>query len=138
MRRFFVFLSFLLLLISLVVPVGAESIVQNADIHASVSQDGSGTVQLQLQFYADKIDSELIFPVPGKARNVVVNGSRLKKQETDTGISYVDISHICTTPGLYSLNISFSLSSMVSMHIQTATCKNNLWFHFFKKNFQYL
>ena len=115
MRRFFVFLSFLLLLISLVVPVGAESIVQNADIHASVSQDGSGTVQLQLQFYADKIDSELIFPVPGKARNVVVNGSRLKKQETDTGISYVDISHICTTPGLYSLNISFSLSSMVSM-----------------------
>ncbi len=115
MRRFFAFLSLLLLFVTLAVPAGAESVVQNVDVHASVSQDGSGTVQLQLQFYADQVFSELIFPVPGRARNVVVNGSRLKKQETDTGISYVDISHICTAPGLYSLAVSFSLSSMVSM-----------------------
>ncbi len=115
MRRFFVFLSLILLLVTLAVPAGAESIVQNADIHASVSQDGSGTVQLQMQFYADQTFPELIFPVPGKARNVVVNGSRLKKQETDTGISYVDISHICTAPGLYSLAVSFSLNSMVAI-----------------------
>ena len=115
MRRLFASLSLLLLLATLAVPAGAESAVQSADIHASVAQDGSGTVQLQLQFYADQVFSELIFPVPGKARNVVVNGSRLKKQETDTGVSYVDISHICSTPGLYSLAVSFSLNSMVAI-----------------------
>lgn len=115
MRRFFAFLSLMLLLCILAVPAGAESIVQNADIHASVSRDGSGTIQLQLQFYADQAFEKLIFPVPGKARNVVVNGSRLKVQETDAGVSYVDIRHICTAPGLYSLAVSFSLSNMVSI-----------------------
>lgn len=118
MRRFCMIAVTALLLISLAVPAQADSIVQNADIYATVSQDGSGTIQIQMQFYADQVFSELPFPVPGKASNIVVNGSRLKKQENDIGISYVDLSYICTAPGLYSLAISFSLDSMVSIQTE--------------------
>lgn len=118
MRRFFVTAVFALLLLTLAAPVQADSTVQTADIYASVSQDGSGTIQIQMQFYADQTFTELPFPVPGKAQNIVVNGSRLKKQENEIGMSYVDLSHICTMPGLYSLAISFSLDNMVAMQTE--------------------
>lgn len=120
MRRFAAILAVVLLAVGLALPVQGESAVHEAEVFASVSADGRGTVTLQMQFYMDAASETVWFPVPENASNVVVNGTRLRVQSTENKFRYVDIGYIFSAPGLYSLNVSFSLSNMVALQVEDA------------------
>ena len=113
MRRIFVFFTALVLVCSCAVSVSAASAASNVGAFATVSANGDCQVTITATIRLEEAVEDLHFPVPGDARNVTLNGSRVRttKQGDARQIRLSGITGKMT--GEFTMNIHYSLSDTV-------------------------
>ena len=117
MRRFWILFLCVALL---AMPVSAFSGVTSAQNQTVVDSDGSCEVTLTVTLQLDGAVSGLVFPLPGRARDITVNGSSAKSAHTGTTRN-VELSDFVSGAGTYTLVFRYSLPDAV-----TADAKDKL------------
>lgn len=114
MRRFSAFFAVLLLLLALGTTVSAASAVTQLNSSTAVSNDGSCQVSLSVSLELDSAAGGLVFPIPGNAKNVALNGT-LVRTEKSGEFRTVDLSQILgTAAGSHSFTVSYTLNGVLS------------------------
>ena len=114
MRRFLIFILVLVTVISLSVSVSAETQASRVSSHSSVSSDESCDVSMTVSIHLDEAMSELTFPLPAKATNITLNGSRVSAPRSG-GFRHVDLTRITGgLPGDFSVVLTFHLNDVVA------------------------
>ncbi len=110
MRRFFILV---LCCLMLAMPVFAANKVTQLQSSSAVAGDGSCQASCVLTVNLDDAKSDLTFPVPAGASNVTVNGESVRPWK-DGSIWQVSLKSLSGFTGSYTLNISYTLSSVVA------------------------
>jgi hypothetical protein len=110
MRRVFLILAIILTLALPVSALGGNAIAQS---NTTVSSDGRCDVTLNLQLTLDSISPALVFPVPGQASNITLNGTRTNAAHSGS-VRNVDLTDIITAPGTYNLTICYQLKDVIT------------------------
>ena len=117
MRRIFILFLCIFLL---AIPVSAFSGVTSAHYDTIVDSDGSCEVTMTITLQLDQAVSDLVFPLPGQARDITVNGAAAKSTYTGTTRN-VSLSSFVAGAGPHTLIFRYSLPDAV-----TADKKDNL------------
>ena len=110
MRRFFIFVSILLLL---ALPVSAANGAQSVQNQTVISSDGGCSVTLTVVLLLDSVPKDLAFPLPADAQNVTVNGIKVS---TPLRGSYrqADLTGVIAAPGTHTLTIHYRQKDVIS------------------------
>ncbi len=108
MRRIFIALLCCLLLVT---AVSAKSAVSQLQINTAVDSDGTCQVTLSLQLQLDAVPDSLMFPLPGNARDISVNGG-IGRTQLSGDVRYVNLGGVYT-PGTYTYSIRYSLPDAI-------------------------
>ena len=113
MRRIFILCMALMLVFSCVISVSAASSASHIGAYATVSSDESCQVTITATIRLEETVSKLYFPVPGNARNVTLNGSRVRAAKQGDA-RLVNLSGIVRNmTGEFTINVHYSLSDTV-------------------------
>lgn len=113
MRKLLICLCMVCLVLSLSVTASAANAAQSVSSHATVSHDGTCQVSLSVTVHLEQVTEELRFPLPGKASNITVNGSRAKSR-LENGLRQVNLkSVIGKAVGDFTLNFTYSLPNLI-------------------------
>ena len=113
MRKLLIWLCMVCLVLSLSVTASAANAAQSVSSHATVSHDGTCQVSLSVTVHLEQVTEELRFPLPGKASNITVNGSRAKSR-LENGLRQVNLkSVIGKAVGDFTLNFTYSLPNLI-------------------------
>lgn len=116
MRRFFISILLVVLMLSLAVSVSAETQATSVSTFATVSSDESCDVTMTVSFHLDEPVSKLTFPIPNKANNVTLNGSRTGTSGSG-GVRLVDLTKITGgLPGDFTVVITYHLNDVVAFN----------------------
>ena len=96
MRRIFGLLTAIILTLCLCVTAFAANDVERAGLIATVSEDGSCQINLNLTLQMDQADRTMRYPIPENAQNVLLNGSPVGTYAA-RGVQQVDLSGVMTT-----------------------------------------
>lgn len=110
MRRIFIAILCLLLLVTTVSAVGSVTEMQT---NAIIASNGTCQVSLVIQLTVDSDDGDLRFPLPGNAKDISLNGASAKTSRADS-LRWVDLSSVVYGPGNYSLTLHYSLPDLVT------------------------
>ena len=114
MRRVFVFLIAVTLLLAAAFTVSAATSAKEVNAVASVSPDESCTVTLTVTIHLDAPIDKLTFPVPKEASAVTLNGSRVVPTLSN-GAKQVSLSKYASKmTGDFTFTITYRLSDVVS------------------------
>lgn len=114
MRRLTIFFLLLALIVSLSVSVCAQTQANSISTYATVSSNESCEVTMTVVFHLDDPLAELTFPVPAKASNVTLNGSRVATSRSGQ-VRYIDLTKLTGgLPGDFTAVITFHLKDVVS------------------------
>lgn len=117
MRRLAVLSAAVLLLISVIFPVYADSEATSVQNFVSVSSDGSCHVTMNISIHLDAPVESLAFPVPEDARNITLNGSSAKTRRSG-GMLQVDLSKVAgSIAGDFTVSIGYSLPDITSVNL---------------------
>lgn len=97
----------------LAVPVFAHSGISSAESQTVVESDGTCQITLTITLQLDAADPGLVFPLPGQARDITVNGSAAKSVHV-SGMRNVELADIVTGAGSYTLTFRYSLPDAVT------------------------
>lgn len=103
----------LLCFLMLTMPVFAYSGITSAQSQTTVDSDGTCQVTLTVTLQLDAADPGLVFPLPGQARDITVNGASAKSSHV-SGMRNVVLSDIVAGAGSYTLTFRYSLPDAVS------------------------
>lgn len=118
MRRIAVFLCSIVLILSLAVTASAASKASSADFSATVAQNGSCQVTLDVQLHLESAASDLTFPLPGNARSVTLNGSSARTKRSGD-LLQVDLSRLLgSATGDFSVRLQYTLPNVVGYNEQ--------------------
>ncbi len=107
MRRLRAAFVSLLVMLCLALPVSAATVVQSLESHVEVAENTDCTVTLRLVL---RCDGEVPpFPLPGRAKNVTVNGASVNPTRRG-GYAMVDLSRVSTDSPI---TISYTQTRMV-------------------------
>ena len=109
MRRIFLAILCLLLLITTVSAAGSVTEMQS---NAVIASNGTCQISMFIQLTVDSGDSDLRFPLPGNSKDITLNGSAAKTSRADS-LRWVDLSPVVYGPGSYSITLHYSLPDMV-------------------------
>ncbi len=113
MRRLVVLLLAVVLILALAVGAGAETQVTSMRIVATVSPDRSAQVMIAATVRLESSVSELNFPVPQQARDVTLNGKRVRVQSGQQG-RYFDLAgQLGGMAGELSFTVNFTLDEVL-------------------------
>lgn len=116
MRRFFICILLVVLMLSLAVSVSAETQATSVSTFATVTSDESCDVTMTVSFHLDEPVSKLTFPIPHKANNVTLNGSRTGTSGSG-GVRLVDLTKITGgLPGDFTVVITYHLNDVVAFN----------------------
>ena len=116
MRRFLICILLLVLMFSLAVSVSAETQASSVSTFATVTSDESCDVTMTVTIHLDEPVAELLFPIPAKANNVTLNGSRTGTSK-DGGVRTVNLSKITGgLPGDFTVVITYHLNDVVAFN----------------------
>ena len=116
MRRFFLCLMLLVLMFSLAIHASAETQATSVSTFATVTSDESCDVTMTVSIHLDEPVAKLTFPVPAKANNVTLNGSRTSTSGGD-GVRLVDLTKITGgLPGDFTVVITYHLNDVVAFN----------------------
>ena len=116
MRRFLICILLLMLMFSLAVSASAESQATSVATFATVTSDESCDVTMTVTIHLDEPVSKLTFPIPKKANNVTLNGSRTGTS-AGNGVRLVDLSKITGgLPGDFTVVITYHLNDVVAFN----------------------
>jgi len=112
-RRAVVFVLLLSLLCGLAVSTSAATAAKSVSAYATVASDGSCQVTLTVTVHLDQVVEDLRFPLPGKATNITVNGSRARSR-MENGLRQVNLSGIIgKAAGDFTLTFHYSLPNLI-------------------------
>lgn len=113
MRRILCFLTAVLLLGALCIPVSAATGATGARVDAILNADGTSTVSVSLNLRVEE-EGEIRFAVPGNARGITLNGYGASTRK-DGEVLSVDLGRITgDMPGTYSIVIRYTVPNTVS------------------------
>ena len=116
MRRFVICITLLVLIFSLSVSVSAATQAKSVATYATVTSDESCDVTMTVTLHLDDPLSKLSFPVPNKANNITLNGSRVSSSASG-GVRTIDLSKVTGgMPGDFTAVITFHLNDVVSLN----------------------
>ena len=101
MRRILIGLLCCLLLVTGVSAAGTVSQLQTGTI---VNSDGTCEVTVTLQLKLDSVPASLMYPLPGNAKDISLNGGIARTQLADN-VRYVNLSGGVQAPGTYTFSI---------------------------------
>lgn len=114
MRKIILFLCLVCMLLTVTVGASAETAAKSVSGFATVSSDGSCQVTLTANIHLDQPVEALKFPLPGEAREITVNGSKVKSV-TENGLRQIDISAIIgKMAGDFTLTFTYTLPQVVT------------------------
>ncbi len=114
MRRILIFIALICVLCSLAVGTSAAAYAKSISIYATVSNDGTCQVTLTATIHLDQAENDLRFPLPAKASNITVNGSRASSK-VEKGVRQVNLSRfIGKAIGDFTLNFTYSLPNLIA------------------------
>lgn len=115
MRRFFVILAAVTLLLCMALPVSAANSITSAQTAATVFSDGGCQVNMSMTIHLEEQVSKLYFPVPENAASVSLNGSRVNTSKSG-GVRRVDLSRLLKgLTGDLTFSIQYSLRDVISL-----------------------
>lgn len=113
MRRLLVLATLLCLICSLAFGASAATYAKSVSTYATVSNDGTCQVTLTATLHLDQSVDNLRFPLPGKAGNITVNGSRASSR-VENGVRQVNLSRIVgKAMGDFTLNFTYNLPNLI-------------------------
>ncbi len=113
MKRFSLILALLLCLTALTVPAFARSVATNIKNETTLTAEGDCTVNLSLTVTLDEAVKEPVFPVPGAAQNITLNGGVVQTGHSGDNRT-VSLKEITGgMAGTYSLSIRYTLPGTV-------------------------
>ncbi|MBQ8833571.1 MAG: DUF2207 domain-containing protein [Oscillospiraceae bacterium] len=87
MKRFLAVLVMLVLMVGVItVPASAESMASKVDTTISINTDGDCSVSMAVTLHLETPDSDLVFPLPGNATNITLNGSSARTTKNGSTI----------------------------------------------------
>lgn len=110
MRRIFIAVLCLLLLTTAVSAAGSVSDLQSK---TAINADGTCQITLVLQLAVESVSSDLRFPLPGNAKDIVLNGERADTTWDET-VRWVDLSKAIGAAGAHSLTLRYALPDLVT------------------------
>lgn len=110
MKRFCIFLALLLCCSWLCVGARAATGASSVKSSAAVSTDGSCQISMTIVFRLEKALSELSFPLPPEAKNILLNGTAPHTRRSDSAI-LVDIP--LSAAGDYTMQLQYTLPDVV-------------------------
>lgn len=114
MRRFAICIALLILVLSLSVSAFAATQATSVTTYATVTSDESCDVTITVTFHLDDPLSRLTFPVPAKANNITLNGSRVSSSASG-GVRKIDLTKVTGgMPGDFTAVITFHLNDVVA------------------------
>lgn len=114
MRRILICTLLVVLIFSLSVSVSAETQASSVATYATVSSDESCDVTMTVTLHLDEAVSKLTFPIPAKANNVTLNGSRVSTSSSG-GVRHIDLTRITGgLPGEFTVVITYHLNDVVA------------------------
>jgi hypothetical protein len=114
MRRFCAAILCLLIVLSVAGPVMAATGISGGNIEAIVSANGSCQVTLDLTMHMEAGTSDLVFPIPSTARNVMLNGNSASTAG-GTDVRNVKLSSVLgNVAGDFTIRIQYTLPSIVA------------------------
>ena len=113
MRRIFLAIFCCLLLATTVSAASKADDVQSSTL---VSDTGSCEVTLTLTLSLDEAPGRLVFPLPGNARDITVNGTASAAPVSD-GLRQVDLTGAVSTAGVHTVVIHYDLPDTVQEEI---------------------
>lgn len=116
MRRIAALLTVVLLVLSMACPVLAATGASSVQGFATVSNDGSCQISLNITLHLEYVVKNLTFPVPANARNIMLNGSAARVSRSG-GVAHVDLSRIVgKVVGDFIVSISYSVPDLVQLN----------------------
>ncbi len=114
MRRLFAAVLAVFLLAGCLVTVFAATSAQSIQSNTHVSSDGTCQVTLNLTLQFDTPVDSVYFPVPKKAQNITLNGSRARTKRSGEVI-LVNLSKVAgIVAGKYTMSIGYTLKNTVA------------------------
>lgn len=113
MRRFILFLFTIVLIVALFLPVSAANHASRVQMTANVAGDESCQVTVVATFHVEQNNGELYFPVPLEAKNIALNGSRVRTSRTSQA-RRIDLSKAFKNmTGDFTVTVSYSLPDVI-------------------------
>lgn len=113
MRRFTLLLFPILLIVALLVPVSAANQASRVQMTANVSGDESCQVTIVATFHVEENNGELYFPVPLEAKNIALNGGRVRTSRTAQA-RRIDLSKVFKNmTGDFTVTVSYMLPDVI-------------------------
>lgn len=113
MRKLLICAALVCVILLQVFSVSAAPAAKSVGAYATVSPDGSCQMTLTVNVYLDGGTNGLNFPLPAKATNITVNGSRAHSRLED-GLRQVDVSRIVgKAAGDFTLTFTYSLPNLI-------------------------
>lgn len=116
MRKVFVLIMALMLVLAMTVSVSAATGVTSLQDFASVAADGSCQVSMAVTLHLEEKVDKLYFPIPANASAVRVNGSRVSAAK-DGDVRNINLSRFAGgVVGDITVNIQYSLRDVISQN----------------------
>ncbi len=113
MRKLLICVLLIGIILSLAFSVSAAPAAKSVSAYATVSPDGTCQMTLTANIYLDGGADNLKFPLPAKASNITVNGSRAHGR-VEGGLRQVDVSRIVgRAVGDFTLTFTYSLPNLI-------------------------
>lgn len=125
MKRVFLALFFLCCLNFLPLRAGAVSAATRLDYTATINVDGDAMVSLTLNLHLEAMDQNLVFPLPGTASNITVNGASPATSRSGS-LTLVSLARVTGgQPGDYVITISYNLPKVVTVAMKADPVNKN-------------
>lgn len=103
-----------IIIVSLAVPVSAASGITSGSFTAAVSPEGTCQVTLDVQIHLDSGADDLVFPVPGNARSITINGNPARTSHSG-GVINVKLSQVLgNVSGDFNFRLQYTLPEVVA------------------------
>lgn len=125
MKRVFLALFFLCCLNLLPLRASAVSAATRLDYTATINVDGDAMVSLTMNLHLEAMDQNLVFPLPGTASNITVNGSSPATSRSGS-LTLVSLARVTGgQPGDYVITISYNLPKVVTVAMKADPVNKN-------------
>lgn len=116
MRRVVLVALALVLVLGLSISVHADTAASSVSIFATVSNDASCQVSMNVKLLLDSAKDTLTFPVPAQATAVTLNGSRVRTQKSGDA-RLIDLSRtLGGMAGEFSFTVSYTLNQVAALN----------------------
>ena len=127
MKRFVTLFVMLIVMLGVIaMPASAESVASRVDTTISINTDGDCAVSMSVTLHLESPDSDLVFPLPGNATNITMNGSSVRTTKNGSTIDVSIGSLTSDMVGDYTITFGYTIPGAVTVDMDTLLTENPL------------